>query len=231
MTLHRDRTTRQTIYVGMAALVLSGLTGCATSSDMDQFKQSLTQRLDGIASSLQADTRRLQAQLDGQGKRQQELSRSVEAVKSGLEGEFRALRAEMGGLRTDTKTMVDELVSSATLSGQIMKDLRVESTHMRKALDDYAGKMHQELGKIEAVAQDGSKEIHTLEQTLAAFSGRLEPVPSMVKHMGSELHGLSQTLMGSYKLEESALRERLKAVEQVLKQLEPATVKTTQSVR
>jgi archaellum component FlaC len=204
------------------AASLLGLSGCATSSDMAQFKQALNQRLDMMATTLQADARRLQAQLDGQGKRQQELARSVETMRTSLE-------SEIGTLKAETKGAVEELVSSETVRGQMMKDLRLESSHLRKALDEYANKTHQQLGKIEAVAHEGSKDIRNLEQALAAFSTRLEQLPSLVNHVGSELHSLSQTLLGGYRLEEAALRERLRSVEQVLKQLEPTAVHTTQA--
>jgi chromosome segregation ATPase len=223
-----ERSHRTSCLAVLAASLL-GLSGCATSSEMDQFKQALNQRLDILASSLQADGRRIQAQLDGQSKRQQELARSVETMKSGLESEVHAIRDEISAQKTETKEVLEELVTSETIRGQMMKDLRLDSTHLRKALDEYAGKTHQELGKIEAVAQEGSKDIRNLQQALAAFSTRLEQLPSLVNHVGSELHSLSQTLFGGYRLEEAALRERLKSVEQVLKQLEPTAVHTTQA--
>ena len=216
-------------FLALLVVGLFSLPGCATSSDMEQFKQALNQRLDVMASGLQADARRIQAQMESQSKRQQDLTRTVEALKSSLEGEVHTIRGEVGALRSETKEAVEDLASSETVRAQMMKDLRVESTHMKKALDEYASKTHQELGKIEAVAQEGSKELRHLDQALAAFSLRLEQLPSLVNHVGSELRSLSQTLLGGYRLEEAALRERLKSVEQVLKQLEPTTIHTSQA--
>jgi hypothetical protein len=187
---------------------LFGSTGCATSSDMEHFKQTVNQRLDVLASSLQADSRRIQAQLDSQAKRQQELSRAVETMKSTVEGEVHAIRSEVGELKADTKTTFEELVASETARAQLMKDLRLESAHIKKTLD--------------AVAQEGSKEIRSLQQALAV-------IPSLVTSVGTELHSLSQTLLGGYRLEEAALRERLRSVEQVLKQLEPTALHTSQA--
>jgi chromosome segregation ATPase len=229
MTITHHHTALQTRLIILLALTLFGPAGCATSSDMDQFRQSLNQRLDVMTAGQQADARRIPAQLEGPGKRQQDLARSVDGIKSALETDLHAIRTDLDALKTETKTAVEELVKSETVRAQLIKDLRVEGSHLRKALDEYATKTHQELGRIEAVAQDGSKEIRNLEQALAAFSMRLEQLPAIVNQLGSEVHSLSQTLVGGYRLEEAALRDRLKSVEQVLKHLEPTAVHTSQA--
>jgi archaellum component FlaC len=209
--------------------MLMSLVGCATGSQLDRLDQSLSQRLDTMAASIRADSSRLSAQLESQNKRQQELSRSVEGLKSSIESEGKAVRGEIAAIKTEHKAVFEEMLVHESVQTQLGQDTRLEMAQTKKALDQFAGKTQEELGSLGEIVQSGSKEIRGLQQALASFSARLEQLPALVSHVGSELHGLNQTLMGSYKLEEAALRERLKAVEQVLKQLEPMPVKTTQA--
>lgn len=210
--------------------MLMSLVGCATNSDLERLDHSLSQRLDTMTASLRADSSRINGQLETQSKRQQDLSRAVEGLKSNIEGEGKAVRSDMAAIKTESKALYEEMLAHEAIQTQLSKDTRLEMAHTKKALDEFAGKTDEELATLSDVAKTVSKEIRSLQQALTSFSSRLEQLPSMVSQVGSQVHGLNQTLMGSYKLEEAALRDRLKAVEQVLKQLEPASVKTTQAM-
>ena len=194
-----------------AVMILSGLTGCATGSDLEHLSASVSQRLDVLASNVQAESRRLQAQLDGQAKRQQDLSRMVESIKASLEAEVHAVKAEVSSLGNDTRGALEEVLAQESARNKLLNDLRQEAAQTRKALDEYAGKTQQ------------------VQQALGAFSARLDQLPSIVGQVGTEVHALSQTLLGGYRLEEAALRDRLKAIEQVLKHLEPPALHATQA--
>jgi chromosome segregation ATPase len=183
-------------------------------SDLQQLGESLNQRLDVVASGIQAESRRLQAQFDAQNKRQQELTRSVDILKSSLEGEVHAVGREVESVKSDTKGALDEMLARETARSQWMKDLRLETAQAKKALDEYAGRTYQE--------------IRDLQQAVATLSTRLDKLPVVVNQVISQLQALTQTLVSGYRLEEAALRDRLKAVEQVLRQLEPPPVHTSQ---
>src|SRR5207249_1335795 len=109
---------------------------------------------------------------------------------------------DVGALRSDTKAALEDMLDREAARGQTMKELRADSAQTKKALDEYAGKV-------------------------ASFSARLEQLPAIVNQVSNEVQALTQTLIGGYRLEEATLRDRLKAIELVLKQLEPVSVQPT----
>jgi hypothetical protein len=202
---------RRGTVLGCVLLTLFCLAGCATSSELERLDASLSQRLDTVSAGIRADQSRIQAQLEAQGKRQQDLSRVLEALKTSMEAEGKAVRRDL----VDSKAVFEELLGSIVAQAQLSKDTRLQLDRTQKALEEFSGKMHRELASLEEAAK--------------AASTRLEQLPSMVSQVGNQVHGLSQMVTGSFKMEEAALRERLKAVEHLLKQLEPVPVKTTQA--
>lgn len=208
---------------GIGLILLLGGTGCATTSDLQQLDQGLTQKLAALNTTIRTQVDDLRKELSGvrtgQEKRQEDLGRNLEAVKSTLEAEVVGLRAQVDTLKVDTKAALEEVKTRETLTHQIMKEVKSDTATTRKAFTEYVAKSSQDLERIEAFAGDLTKQL----QSVQAEMSTLKQLPPLVTNLGAEMQALTQTLLGSYKLEEAALKDRLKTLEQVIKQLEPAT--------
>lgn len=200
--------------IGMGLTLLCGGVGCATASALEVLNQGLSRKLETMSGTVRAEISGLRAQLravqDDQEKLQRELTKTHEALKAAVRTELDGLRTQVGGLQLETKAALEDMRTSLAQTAQTATELKAE-----------AARNKQELGRIEALAAEASKQLQSLQQGVSALGGRFEQLPSLVTSLGAEMRSLTETLAGTYELEEAALKDRLKALEQVKKHLKP----------
>lgn len=146
----------------------------------------------------------------------QGISRKLEAQDKRTQVEMNRLRSQLNTVQTaqekqqrETVRKLDELWSTVRTESEnlhlaveaLHKDLTAETTNTRKILDEFVEKSRLNLERIESSAGE----------------------------VRVQMSALNQTLLGTYRFEEAALRERLKTLEQLKKQLEPVSI-TQQTV-
>lgn len=187
-----------------AGIILSFVTvGCATSSDLDKLYLDLNSRLKVQTRTIQAETSRMR-------------------------DETKAFRTEMGELRSEVDTFhaemkkaLDRLNEQEIMTDQIVKKLNMNSENTRRAMEGYGTKSLERFGKIEAMTGEASKQLQVIQHAVSDSNGRIQQLPSLVSTLGTEIHSLTTTLLGSYELEEAALKDRLRTIEQMKKRLSP----------
>lgn len=193
--------------VGLGLVFLQAEMGCTTAADLQKLDQGVSRKLETLGSTIRTEIAGLRADLGAQEKRQQDLIKALDTVKLMIQNEADNLRRQIAGLQSDTRAVREEIKVDEREREQALRDLAEETVNIvRKAVDEYGAKMQQQL--------------HTLDQSLSTLSAGLAPVPSLVTTLGGEMHSLTHTLVSSYRLEEATLKDRLKALEQVLKQLD-----------
>lgn len=200
--------------IGIGLSLLSGGMGCATASDLEGLNQGLSRKLETTSGTVRADLSGLRAQLrtvqDDQEKLHRELTKTHEVLKAAVRSELDDLRTQVERLQLETKAALEEMTTSVAQTAQTSTELKAE-----------AARNKQDLGRIEAFAADASKQLPSLHQGLSTLGGRIEQLPSLVTGLGAEMRSLTETLVGTYELEEVALKDRLKALELVKKRLKP----------
>lgn len=196
---------RQPRICGLVSLVaLCGLGGgCVATSDLERLNRDLTQKMEVANASLQDDLTALGGKVD-------QVQTSQEALRSGL-------TTAMDSLRTDTRQGLEQLAGDDQQRRQQLTELEAQLAKTRQALTEYVRTNSQALEQIAQATQDVNQKLAAIEQTVAAVQG----LPAAVSALGSKLRGLRETLQQTYKLEEAALRHRLKALEELTRQLEP----------
>jgi predicted nucleic acid-binding Zn-ribbon protein len=177
--------------------------GCATSSDLEKFNLDLHRKLDAQTRTLQAETSSLR-----------------DEAKS-LRTEMESLRAQVGTFHLETRKAFERLNEQEVMSDQIVKELNANAANTRKEMEGYGAKSLERFGKIEAMTGEAAKQIQAVQHAVADSSGRIEQLPSLVTTLGTEIRSLTATMRGSYELEEAALKDRLRTVEEMKKRLVP----------
>ena len=113
----------------------------------------------------------------------------------------KALRTDLNAAQAAQAQQYEEL--RKTLEG-----VRVEMA-TANILSDYMAK-----------TMDGINNVKLLAKKLNERFASLEQVPSLLSGLSIEMHSLRLTLLESYRLEEAALKNRLRSMEQSLRQLE-----------
>ncbi len=170
------------ISVGMAVVLLFGVTGCVTTTDLEKLDAGLTQKLEALNNTVQTQVAELRAQLRA--------SQTAQAKR--VEGLANYLTA----VRADTTAAVEKVTAGELERSRILNELKTETTEARKAMTESAAETKRDVGRIAALTAELKTELHNI--------GRWA----------------RQTLLGNYKVEEAALRERLRALAQVREELE-----------
>ena len=159
------------LLVGIAFLLGQAVVGCATSSDLKELDAGLSQKMEAMNSSVQAEANGLRKEL--QAAQDAEADRHAELVRT------------LNELQSDTRTTAQRVTEGEAQRSKLLKDLR-----------DQAEKSTDELARIVALTTDLRREIRNVEQVFA------------------------RTLRGAYQAEEAALRERLRVLDLIEKELE-----------
>lgn len=178
-------------------------TGCVTSSDLTKLNEDLTHKLDGYTKTMRSEVGRLHEQ--------------IKSLRTETEG----LRAQVGTLQLNTTASLDMVKEQGVISQQALRDLSTVTIGTKKEVENYAGKAREHFGKIEEMTGENTKQIRTVQQVVSGFSSRIDHFPSLVSALGAEVRSLTETLRGTYELEEGGLRDRLRAIEEMRKRLRP----------
>jgi hypothetical protein len=190
------------IGIGLSLAFLLGGMGCVTTSDLDRLDQGLTRKVDGLGLMVRSEVGGLRSEQAAHAKRHQELASTLDVLKSTIHNDMDALHRQLGAIQLETKSEFEEVKRGEGVGLQIVKDLKAETATRNKVLDDYAVK------------------IQGIRQSLSSF----EQLPAHMTSLDTDIRTMTRILLSSYRLEETALRERLKTLEQLAKQLEPVTV-------
>lgn len=195
----------QSVFPLMGAGIVVSLlaAGCVTSSDLEKLDQNLTKKLDAQTRSMRSEVSSLREQ--------------VKTVST----ETGDLRAQMRTFQLDTSAALELVKEQGVISEQALRDLSTVSISTKREVEGYGAKAREHFGKIEEMTGEATKQIRTVQQVVSGFSGRIDQLPSLVSALGIEIRSLTETLLGSYELEEVALRDRLRAVEEMKKRLRP----------
>ncbi len=193
------------ITVGMAIFLLLGVTGCVTSKDLDKLDAGLNKQLVTLDTSVQTQLQTLRTDL--QTSRVEHLGQ-LEELKKTLE----VVKAEMATANT-----------LATYTAQHTEALHNLATSHEKAematantLSTYAAQHAEALHNVAASHEKVSKQLRGLQAAAAS----VEQLPPLLANLGTELHVFRQTLLKTYALEEAALKERLRTLDEFRRQLE-----------
>ena len=85
-------------------------------------------------------------------------------------------------------------------------------------METYGISTGRRLTQIEETAGETTNNIRQKQKDVSGFNDRLDQLPSVVSALGASL---TDTLWGSYEVEEAGLRDRLRALEAMKKRLRP----------
>lgn len=189
------------ITVGMAIFLLLGVTGCVTGKDLDKLDAGLNKQLVTLDKSVQTQLQTLHTDLQTSRVQNEELKRTLEVVKAEM--------ATANTLATYTAQHTEALHNLATSH---------EKAEMATAntLSTYAAQHAEALHNVAASHEKVSKQLRGLQEAAAS----VEQLPPLLANLGTELHVFRQTLLKTYALEEAALKERLRALDEFRRQLE-----------
>ncbi len=233
-------------------LLLLGTAGCVTTSDLEKLDQGLTQKLEqGLGQTTEAvhgavrkevgDVRAElaelhaaeQAKLDdlraevagirrAQTQRQDELARTLDVVRTMLETEVVGLRQVVETLKTDTKAALQQAEANQVMQHKLLMALRSDQATLKDVLAEHAAANTQELLKLQSMADKVAAQVQSLQAAVTSLNAGLQQLMPAVAAVQGQMQALNQTVLSTYRLEEAALRIRLKALEEGIKQLEPA---------
>jgi chromosome segregation ATPase len=200
MTHHTQREAIRPL-IGLAVLLTA--TGCATTSDLDKLEHNLAQKLDAQTRAIRSEVATIRDQVKG--------------IKAEVEG----LRAQVGTFQMDMRAALEDEKKTDAMRDQILKDLTLVTTGTKKAVEGSQAAAQEELKKLEAVTGDATRQLQALQQVISTVSARMEQLPGQVGALSGELRALTDTMWGTYTLEEAALKDRLKALDEMKRRLKP----------
>ncbi len=133
------------------------------------------------------------------------------ATTSDLEKLNQGLTQKLESLDTSVQTQM------ADLRTELMEDIKSEAASTRRAQTEQAEERARALARIEALTDKLNKQLESVQQAVAPVA----ELPSYLSGLSAKMQSIGQALLGNYELEEAALRERLKILEQARKRLEP----------
>ncbi len=178
-------------------------TGCVTTSDLDRLEHNLAQKVDSQTRAVRSEVATARDQ--------------IKAIKAEMEG----LRAQVGSFQMDIRAALEDEKRAGALRDQILKDLILETTSTKKAVEGSQAAAQEELKKLEAVTGDASRQVQALQQVVSTVSARMDQLPAQVSALSGDLRALTDALLGTYALEEAALKDRLRALDEMKRRLKP----------
>ena len=120
----------------------------------------------------------------------------------------------LGGMGCATTSDLEKVDQGLTRKLRNLDNtLQAQIQGLRRDLKNVQGSQEQ---LVAAITDEIDRRLLGIEHTVA----EVERLPSLVSDLGTEMDALRQTLFQTYELEEAALRDRLKALEQFRRRLE-----------
>lgn len=189
----------------LLCLVLVSFVGCATHGDIVNLREDLTKEL--------ATTR-------------SHLNERIDQAADQLEVKKKALQDQTQQVLADLKGQMHGL---AGLHAKL-KDLQAVDERQQKTLDD----LKQQMVTItagQAGLKDVQQQLEAARQAIQEAKHRLDAVQKDRARLHTLIQALEDNLLRSFKAEQTELRDRLKALDQSVKDLEHmGGVNTTPSV-
>lgn len=138
----------------------------------------------------------LSQKLDAQTKAMRAETSSLRDQTKSFKTELENLRAQVGTFQLDTRSALELLKEQEVMSSQILNELSTVTTSLKKTVEGY-------------------------DARASGFRSRMEQLPPLVTTLGTEVRSLTETLAGNYELEEAALKDRLRVVEEMKKRFKP----------
>lgn len=179
--------------LGLPLFAAFSLSGCVTTSDLDQLNQQVTGQIEALERTNRAQLGELQAQLD-------DLRRGNDELRGDLAG----LSGTLSDAKSETRAIRETVERSEASRAQMERKLEQEIVRNREGLAAYAGKSAEALRRIAQRSGEVSTEVRSLRS------------------------GVMAMLLGTYRAEEAALRERLKTVVETRERLELMTGDSTE---
>ena len=193
----------QIIHVGVGLLLLGSM-GCATTSQLDKLNVGLSTKFETMNRSVSSDVQALRADVS-----------AMQASQRDLEGQ---LTQALEAVQADIRQSVNYIAAAEQGRREAFLQLQAETVETRNVVTEYASTSRQALEKIAAVTGEINRELREIEQAVAA----IKKLPPILTGMSKQVRTLKQALLQSYKLEQVTLRSRLKALEHVTTQMNPA---------
>jgi chromosome segregation ATPase len=144
----------------------------------------------------------------------------LQRLDDALSKKMDALTATVSAVSADTRAALDEFGKSETARAELLRKLKADITDTRKAVGEHSAESKQRAETLVFVTAENQKHLQAVKTDVAAIGEQVKRLPTLVAGLGQDVQALHQALLGIYKIEEAALRERLRALEAVRKQLE-----------
>ncbi len=185
-----------------AVFLLAGL-GCATTSDMQTLQSGLNQKFEVMNDELHAEVGRLRSALQANQAAHQDLHKDLVST--------------LDALRADTKAAVEEVAKGERTRSQVLTEMKAEAMKTQQVVREYGTASTRAFKKIAVAIWETNDKLRAVRQAVET----IESLPSLVAGVGEEVHSLRQALAETFRIEETALRDRLTVLEHLRGQLTP----------
>jgi len=144
----------------------------------------------------------------------------LQKLDDGLTKKMDVLKAAVSTVAADTRAALDELRRSETARTDLLKELKDDIADTRQAVGEHSAESKQRGETLVFVTAENQKYLQAVKTDVSAVGEQVKRLPALMAGLGQDVQALHQALLGIYKIEEAALRERLRALEAVRKQLE-----------
>ncbi len=112
------------------------------------------------------------------------------------------------------------------------QELTARLDALQASVDKHAGDLRTELTPMRGLLEEArstGKQMQDLHKDVAAIGACFEQIPQQLSSLGANVRAMRRSMMDSLKSEEAALRERLKALQEIGRHLEPDSSGSTPS--
>ncbi len=197
------------LQVGTGVVMAWLVTGCATSWDLETMSLNLTKKLDDQTKIIRVETGGLFEQAKSSKTELENLRAQVRTFQSALD--------QVGGFQS----ALELLKAQEVMNTQILRELSTITTNTKQTVEGSDIKDQERFRRIEMMTGEATKQLQTVQQAFSDLSGKIENVPSRVTALGTEVRSLTETLRENYELEEAVLKDRLRLIKEMQKQVRP----------
>ncbi len=196
----QNRRRRRPFHPSFGLVILPILTGCATQADLDHLRRDLASEIATASAHTQSDLKALREKAD-----------AVQSnTQAALEAERKALDA-LKGREEELEARVEALTSKVAA---VNHGLQGELAELRKILSDLSAKRAEDVAAIRATVHDIKQHLLTTQDALAAASAES-------RRLQTTLRLLTTAIVRRFQSEAEGLRQNLKEIERVAKELDP----------
>lgn len=174
-------------------LLVGALTGCATTSDVDELRRTLRAEMSNAGFTVRAETRELRDRMNALQVK----------TKAALETEKKAIET-----------------AEARLAA-LAEDVHAETAAVRRSLDELSTRRGREIESLQTGIGDLRRELAGVHTELSSIAAGRQRLQSIATAHSSQIHAITQALMRSYKSGVENLNDQLKELEAVSRDLEP----------